>query len=168
MPEPTNLLGGSFSQIAYVTNDFAHGLVGLRERLGVTRFLELPDMAYMVRPDGGEAVCHIALAFSGGLQIELIEPRGGVDAIYRDSLPADGSYALQIHHVAQALPSLEGLETMRTAVAAQGWPLPVQGSHPNGITYFYADLRPLVGHYVEYTYSTPEFLAGLGAAIPTN
>ena len=162
-----NLLGGSFSQLAWVSNDFDRALGELRGRLGIERFLELRDLPYMVRADGAEAVCHVALAYSGGLQIELIEPRGGLDGVYRDALPEDGGFALRFHHFAQALPSQEALEDMRGA-AAQDWAIPVEGSHPNGMTYFYADLRPLLGHYVEYTWSTPEFLKGLDAAIPRN
>lgn len=162
-----NLLGGTFSQVAYVTTDFDAGLAELGSRLGLARFLELRDIDFMVRPDGATAKCHVGLAMSGGLQIELIEPRGGVDDIYRGALP-DAGFALRFHHVAQALPSLEALAAMRGQAERSGLAIAVDGTAPQGMTYFYADARALLGHYVEYTWSTPEFLAGMSQAIPAN
>lgn len=161
-----NLLGGRFSQVAYVTNDFDHALTMLGERMGVTRFLELRDIRFMVGPEA-EAHCHVALARSGGLEVELIEPRGGDDGVYRDLLGGAG-FALRFHHVAQALPSLAALDAMRMEVTRRGVAIPVDGVAPQGMSYFYADMRAALGHHIEYTFATPGFLAQMAVAVPVN
>ena len=162
-----SLLGGSFSQIAYVTTDFDAALKLLSERFGVRRFLELRDIDFVVQPDGATARCHVGLAMAGGLQIELIEPRGGADSIYRDALPGEG-FAVRLHHFAQALPTLEALQALRHQVEDAGLAIVVDGQAPQGMTYFYADARDPLGHYFEFTWSTPEFLAAMAQAIPVN
>lgn len=160
-----NLLGSAFHQIAYVTNDFDLALDIFRTRFGVTRFLELRDIRFPLSNDGKEARCHIALARSGGLEIELITPIGGAD-LYSEPVAGPG-FRMAFHHVAQRLPDLEGLEAVRAQLAGEGHRFPVD-SESNGMTYFYADMRDTLGHYIEYVYATPEYWAQVGAAIPQN
>ena len=160
-----NLLGGTFRQIAYVTNDFDRALSDFAA-LGVRRFLELRDIAFMVG-EGAVANCHIGLAISGRMEIELIQPLGGADGVYRNVLQGP-EFQVHLHHVAQTLPSIDALDAMKAEVGRLGLAIPIDGAAPQGMTYFYADVRPFLGHYVEYTCSTPEFLAGMAAAIPVN
>lgn len=88
-------------QIAYVTNDLDEARASFHEHYGVARFAQMKDLAIQVGPDAN-AIIHVALAYVGSMQIELIEPRGGADTIYRAPLPSD-AFAMRFHHVAQLL-----------------------------------------------------------------
>lgn len=162
----TNVLGNAFHQIAYVTNDFDRALGIFREQHGITRFLELRDLRYPVTVDGQEAHCHVALARSGGLEIEIITPLGGAVDLYREPIAGSG-FRLRFHHVAQRLPDEATLRAVRATLTAQGYDFPIDGQS-NGMTYFYADMRETLGHYVEYIYATPDYWASVGGAIPEN
>lgn len=160
-----NLLGGAFSQIAYVTNDFDRALADFAD-VGVTRFLELRDIGFAVGP-AAEARCHVGLARSGGMEIEIIQPLGGADAVYRGILQGP-DFQLHFHHVAQRLPDVASLERMKAQAQARGIDLPVDAVAPEGLTYFYADLRRTLGHMVEYVCPTPAFVEAMAAAVPIN
>ena len=110
------------------------------------------------------ARCHIALALSGGAEIEIIEPVGGADEIYRQPLTGP-DFALLFHHVAYTLPSLEALTSLKAEMRASGTPIVMDGEAPEGVTYFYTDLRKPFGHYIEYVWGTPEYEAGMAAAL---
>lgn len=151
-----------FSQMAYVTNDFDHALQIFSERYGMTRFTEIRDReVQMTRAEN--AVLDIALAYAGPVQIELIRPTGGFDAIYRDALPKDG-FALRFHHVAQTVDSEAELDRQIEAQRQLGVPIVIDGANPGTIRYFYSDQRATLGHYIEHCYYTPAghaFLATL-------
>lgn len=160
-----NLLGGKFHQIAYVTGDFDTALHVLRTRHGIGRFLELRDIRFPVDRAGGAAHCHIALGRTGDLEIELIQPLSGAVDLYREPLDRPGD--LHFHHVAQRLDTLADLEVLRETAASRGFPIPID-AESSGMTYFYADARDTLGHYVEYIYGSPEYWSAVGAAIPGN
>lgn len=159
----TNLFPGQFRQVAYVTNDFDRALSVVSETTGVAGFLQLRDYEYMAGP-GAVVRCHIAMALAGGVEIEIIEPRGGAQEIYRDRL-AGPEFGLHFHHVAYTLPSFDVLTGLRARLQSQDIPIALDGVAPEGLTYFYADLRGALGHYVEYVYGTPEYEAAMTAAL---
>lgn len=160
-----NILGNKFHQIAYVTNDFGKALEKFKG-LGVTRFLELKNISFPIARDGTSVECHIALGRSGGMEIEVIEPLSANAGLYREPLTSD-DFTMQFHHVAQRLFTEQEFDTFRKHMIASGAPLPVEGAS-NGMTYFYADLRDSLGHYVEYIYGSPEYWEQMDAAIPEN
>lgn len=160
-----NLLGGKFHQIAYVTADFDKGLEALRSAHGIERFLELRDIRFPINRAGAVAHCHIALGRTGDLEIELIQPLSGAVDLYREPLGREGP--LHFHHVAQRLDSLADLEALQATAKERGFAIPID-SESNGMTYFYADARATLGHYVEYIYGSPDYWAAVGAAIPEN
>ena len=160
-----NLLGGRYHQIAYVTADFDKGLEALRAGHGVERFLELRDIRYPVDRTGTEAHCHVALARTGDMEIELIQPLSGAVDLYREPLGKAGP--LHFHHVAQRLETLAELEALQRAARQRGFAMPIDGES-NGMTYFYIDACGTLGHYVEYIYGSPDYWAAVGAAIPEN
>jgi len=159
----TDLFPGRFRQVAYVTNDFDRALSNVTETTGVRHFLQLRDYEYIAGP-GAIVRCHIAMALAGGVEIEIIEPRGGAQEIYRDRL-GGAEFGLHFHHVAYGLPSLEVLTDLKARISAQGAPIALEGVAPEGLTYFYADLRASLGHYVEYVYGTPAYEAAMAAAL---
>lgn len=158
-----NVFLGRFRQIAYVTNDFDRALSAVSDRTGVRSFLQLRDYQYMAGPNA-HLRCHIAMALAGGVEIEIIEPRGGADEVYRTFLSGP-DFDLRFHHVAYTLPSFEVLTGLKEGLRAQGAPIPLEGVAPEGLTYFYADLREPLGHYVEYVYGTAAYEAAMAAAL---
>jgi hypothetical protein len=160
-----NAFGGRFRQVAYVTNDLDRALAEFAET-GVRRFLQFREREFDIGRHA-QVRCHIGMALSGGVEIEVIEPLGGADAIYRDVLSGP-DFALRFHHVAYTLPSLEALTALKAEMRAGGLAIPVEGAAPEGVTYFYGDLRRPFGHYVEYVYGGPEYEAGMAAALPVN
>ena len=58
-------------QVAYVTNDFERALRQFGDTHRIAQFMQLPKMRYGTGP-GREAVCNIALAYVGAIEIEVI------------------------------------------------------------------------------------------------
>lgn len=169
---PNGLLTNPFVQMAYITNDFDAALRLFADRHGVAKFLELRDFAMETMP-GRDAKVDIGLAWAGGVQIEIIRPISGADAVYRAILsdPADGGgadFELRFHHEAQKLPSLDALEAVRAEAETRGFPIVIDGRNDAGVTYFYADCRETIGHHVEYIYYPEDAWAQVDAGIPRN
>ncbi len=153
-------------QIAYVTTDLDQALAVLGERVGMTRFGRMGEIA-LDTPSGGTLSAEVALAWAGETQIEVIEPCGGDDALYRDPLPTDGSFAMRFHHLGALVSSLDELARRRENLQRSGMRIALSGEHAGSSAFFYADARTTLGHYLEYLYFTPERLAYHRAA-PTN
>ena len=153
------LLGRRFCQLAYITNDFDRALAEIGARGTMSSFIELRDTAIATGP-GAEARCHVGLAMAGGLQIEIIEARGGQDELFREGLSGK-QFRVRFHHAAQAVKSPESFEALQHAAEKQGFAIPGAGTSPGGIRYFYADLRALLGHYMEYAWCPPGALETL-------
>ena len=91
---------GPVGQLGYVVEDTAAAMAHWTERLGVGPFIHLPspplhDLRYRGVPSA--ARISVALAYSGDLQIELIEPLDGEPSPYRDFMAERGP---GLHHVA--------------------------------------------------------------------
>lgn len=143
-------------QIAYVTGDMDRGAAVLAAQFG------LPDVSRMemtvTTDDGEQSLLNIGLAWLGDLQLEIIEPRGGSDAIFRDALPVDGP-VLALHHLGYLVPSFDEMPKVRAEVIGKGLPLPFSGHRGEESAFFYADARRSLGHYLEYLYLSPQRLA---------
>lgn len=153
---------GRVAQVAYVTNDFDWGLQMLHQRYGLAEMLQLRNHAVEVQP-GRHATLHIGLALAGDMQLELIEPRGGDDKVYRWGLPS-GEPALHFHHIAELIESEEALAATEALYATRGIEVIMRGSVPGMLYYIYTDHRGTLGHFIEHAYYTPEgrkFLASL-------
>ena len=91
---------GEIRQNGYVVRDIEAALKHWTEVLGVGPFYyfeRAPITAFHYRGEPSDAVISVALANSGPLQIELIQPRNDAPSMYRDFLAA-GHEGLQ--HVA--------------------------------------------------------------------
>lgn len=144
----------AFFQLAYVTNDVDRALEVFAERYGVGEFRDLGEVA-LALDDGGEATIRIALTLVGWLELELIEPRGGRDDVYRRELTGEG-FALHWHHVGFKVPSPEALDDARHDLIAGGHDVVLSGGNPSASMFFYADARETLGHHLEYIYLSPE------------
>jgi len=145
----------NFFQLAYVVRDIERGTQQLGALYGIDRFRISRDVAIQTRD--GTARLHFALAFLGSLQIEVIQPAGGADRIYRDRLPALGA-AAQLHHVGHRVKSARKWEAVLRALAASRLAIPVNGvfTHEGRalMHYAYLDAREYLGHYLEFMYQT--------------
>ena len=84
-------LFGSVFQNGYVVRDLAAAVRHWTEVLGVGPFFlidRIPIPSFRYRGEPSAAVVSVALAFSGDLEIELIEPHGDAPSMYRDFFAA--------------------------------------------------------------------------------
>ena len=150
-------------QLAYVTADLTLAIEALAG-LGVTSFERIDDVV-LTSEAGASATISMALAWAGDAMVELIEPRGGDDGVFRDGLPAADGTA-RFHHLCYRMATPEDLDAMRARLEAAGVAVLFPCDNPGRSRFFYADLRPALGHLVEYLYVAPErlpFHAGLPA-----
>ena len=145
----------NFFQIAYVTSDLERAATACGLLYGISRFQVAREVAIQTR--AGEARLNFALAYSGGVQIELIEPVGGDDETYRDDLPADGA-VLRLHHLGHLISRDTTWRALTEAISHSGLEVPVGGVFRHeGVAlmhYLYADTRATLGHYLEFMYQT--------------
>lgn len=159
------MTGARLFQIAYVTEDLDRGAAALIARFGVAGVGRLGEMT-VTTDDGPCFTLNIGIAWLGDLQLEIIEPRGGSDAIFRDALPRDGS-VLAMHHLGYLVPSADQVSAIAAEVAASGLPLAFSSRRGEEAAFCYADARRSLGHYLEYLYLSPRRLAIHRGPLPT-
>lgn len=155
MPMSENIITPipGFHQVAYVTNDFDRALKIFGEVHRAKKFMELRDMHYPTGP-GREAHCHIGLAYVGATEFEVIQPLGDDVQIYRDYLPQE--FAVRFHHLSRFLETRQDFEQQKAAFQKMGKHLPIVGEFAGRASYFYADFRAELGHYIECITFTEE------------
>jgi hypothetical protein len=131
-------------QIAYVVADIDEGVAIAARRFAlpttqVTRGSE-------IETGGGIAVCHFALAFAGGVQIEIIQPAGGEDRVYRQMVAGRG---LTLHHLGMLLDGDADWDAVIAENRRDGTAMPVHGDFAGLMRYVYFDRRAELGHFVE-------------------
>ena len=146
-------------QSGYVTRDMDLARPMVSERVGVTDWVmfEPAEIPVMTPRGPREYRARMALGWSGGLQIELIEPlNDDTRALYSDALAPDGKdYVPRFHHVAVRRATLENL---RSEIESLGLPLLMAGEVP-GFHFYYVDYREQLGHHVELTWASEEMWA---------
>jgi hypothetical protein len=141
---------GRVLQHAYVTNDIDEACRVMGRRFGVNQFWR-PNPQTMSLDDGSNVVLHNAHAWVGPIWLELIQPKGGADALWRDWLPTDKGFAMKFHHMGI---HVETEEEMRARIAqgeANGLKLALSLT-VMGTMARYLDAREDLGHYLEYLY----------------
>jgi len=141
-------------QNAYVTHDLDRAIELVNRRYGTRDWIVFePDMILRT-PDGDKpSSVRAALAWAGGLQLELIQPTRGWHEHYLPFLPTDTSSPVpRFHHIAVRR---DDLDAMREEIDRLGLPLAFEGEVP-GLVYVYLDARESLGHYLEYVWATPE------------
>lgn len=157
-----------FFQIAHVTTSLDRAIVEMGLAAGISRWLEMRDHQATIG-GGARADIHVALAWKGDLMIELIEPLGGVDAIYREPLTGAG-FQIRQHHMGRIFDSAEAFEAAMVPLRAAGVTFPIEGNFEDTkgkCLINYADLRPQLGYYIENLMFTPEGREWLGT-VPKN
>jgi hypothetical protein len=132
-----------FVQLGYVTSDL-NAAIQQYTNGGVSKFLVFdtreshPHVRFHVRA---------ALAWTGPVMIELIEPIGHND-LYAHALPSQG-FGIQLHHTGYLV---EGDVQFSEAVAwveAQKFPIASRGRTEGVLEMVFADARKVMGHYLE-------------------
>lgn len=132
-------------QTAYVTPDIDAAVLLAAQRLGAPRMQVNRDVA--IQTGHGVAHCHFALAFIGAVQLELIQPVGGADGVYRAQTPDVG---LRLHHVGVLVDDRVDWDALLAEAKRDGFAVPVCGDFAGLMRYAYLDHRAELGHYVEY------------------
>jgi len=137
-----------FFQVAYVTRDIKRAQAQFAETHGITRFLEMHDVRYPTGP-GREAHCNVSLAYVGATEIEIIQPIDGDVAIYTEGLPDADGPVVRFHHLCRRFATRAEFDAELARIEAMGLNLPIRGDVPGVGSYYYCDMRALVGHVVE-------------------
>lgn len=156
LPSPLN----RFAELAYVTANFGAAKALFRDLYGVKEWMDA-GVAQLPLGGGRTAQLRIAVAYVGRLLLEIIEPIKGEIEWFRSFLPAGGGL-MRLHHLAFISNDAEEYRSMRGWVGERV-PICYEGSFGSALTYFFADARTLLGHYLEYVN-----LAEFGAMIPRN
>jgi hypothetical protein len=151
------VLEGYHYQNAYVTRDVDKGVEEFRKRAKVDRVLIFEGSTPVKTPEGaGMQTSKLAFIWVGDLQYELIQPVAGAVQVFADALPADDS--LRFHHICMRVADWD---TFRARVNEQPYPVVLEGGNEM-LRFLYLDARPLLGHYVEYTWMTEERWTQIG------
>lgn len=160
MPPP--LFGAGFFQVCYVTLDIDAGMRHLRALHGIDRFRVRRDVHGL--PGMPSMTLHQAHVFLGEVQLELIQPAGGCDAIYRDGCVADST--LRLHHFGHWVDDPAEYASLPGRCAAFGIGIAMTIAVPEIGGAIYADFRHTLGHYVEYVHLAPPARAAYYADVP--
>lgn len=143
----------NFFQLGFVTHDIDAGAETIKKLYGI------PEL--QIGRDGktssslGDIIVDGALAYIGNVQIELLAPKGGPDAVYRDMVaPEPGS--VHLHHCGHLVRTKENWQEMLDAVAESGFATPIRGCYEDMVRYLYVDTRSMFGHYTEFLYFDKE------------
>jgi Glyoxalase/Bleomycin resistance protein/Dioxygenase superfamily len=153
-------------QNAYVTWDLDRAMDMVGNQYGVEKFDRFdPDMVVNTLQGHQPLVCRVASFWAGGLNIEIIEPVSGYVEHYTNMLPGDREDASpRFHHISLRR---DDEAAMRAEIKRLGLPLAFEGpvsireAIPS-LVFVYLDGRASLGHYVEFTWKSPEAWALVG------
>jgi catechol 2,3-dioxygenase-like lactoylglutathione lyase family enzyme len=139
-------------QLGYVTSDLDRAIDYMAEMFGLTHCVRLPseDATFLVGDREAEWEARFAMGSRGGTIIELIEPVAGEVDFYRRALPADGSFAVRLHHVATFVANTEE-EWRRVGdlLSQAGLRVDYTVLIPNRVRAGYVDMRASLGQWLE-------------------
>ncbi len=142
------ITSGPLSQVAWVTDDIAATERLLSEQFGVGEWTRIDDVHFgpddtTLRGEPADVTMHVSLAYSGELQLEVIQPVRGA-SIHAEFLAAHGP---GLHHVCFDVDDIEGA---CAAAEAAGLTVLMRGSMMGGeIEFAYVDGASAGAPYVE-------------------
>jgi hypothetical protein len=153
-------------QIAYVTNDIERAREMFRTAYGVERWLDLAGMSgrqtVSINARNGRIEIRGMIAYVGAIQFELIQPIVDPERLYTDSLPADGTFCVRLHHLGFNQEGVKQVGVLEQSLR-RDHVIPM-ATDSDTMPVFYADARDRLGHYLEYFSLPPTF----DALIPKN
>ena len=151
MTAPSGIPLFRFSQVSYATSDVEHAAAVLGSVYGIERFQI--DRGSEVDSPAGKIVIDVAQAFAGDLHVEIIQPAGGADALYREVLSQRG-FSVRLHHFGHLTRSADEWARILDFISARRWRVVLGGNYRDLIHYAYVDTRAELGHYLEFMYQT--------------
>src|SRR4030095_7973018 len=127
--------GGLF-QLGYVSADIERAIALYRDRYGVREFLRINSRA-LSPPDAHAPFLDLALAYTGDLMIELIQPDACDPGIYGDALRSDGR--LSLHHLGYMVEP-DRFATLAEDCRGSGVAVPARFDNA-GVAVLFADTR---------------------------
>jgi len=140
-------------QNGYVTHDLDKALEFFDTRFGMADFGCYDAEIEVTTPGGPRPLAmRIAAGWTGGLNIEVMQPVSGHVEPLLAMLPEDRSDAVpRFHHFALRR---DDLGAMRGEIAQCGLPLAFGGT-PQGMEFAYLDARGAIGHFIELVWKEP-------------
>lgn len=126
-----NSLGLNLAQIAWVVKDIKTAKSFFQDVMGISNFSKVEtirvkefEATYYGKPSNAESL--VAMAYSGGTFIELIQPISG-NSIFKDYLDKNPAGGMQ--HVAYSVP-IARLDKVISEFADKGFPVISSFNHP--------------------------------------
>lgn len=143
-----------YFQNGYITHDLERAMALCAPLLGTSDFTTMEVELSLSTKEGDRSMqVRVATAWSGALQVELIEPLGGHVDPYLDVLPHDRTDAApRFHHTAVRR---DDLERMRREIASLRLPV-VFETGGSGISSILVDARERIGHHLEFVCADPQ------------
>lgn len=136
-------------QIAYVSDDLERATAWFERTLGARGFDHNGTTTLHDAIVDGEVADEWSIESAGTMlgevNLEIIRPVGGAVDMYREVI-VPGAPAT-FHHYGVEVDSWEEAEAAREAM---GVPWKTRGYTPGVVEFGYVDLRPTIGHYVEF------------------
>lgn len=157
-----SIASGPVTQLAWVTEDIEATARLLSHSFGVGAWTRLPDVHFdpehcTLHGEPADFVVHVALAYAGDLQLELIQPVRG-ESIYAEFLARGGP---GLHHLCF---EVDDMAAARAAADAAGLPVVQAGSMMAGAMEFaYVDGSAHGVPYVELARIGPDMQAFFAA-----
>ena len=142
------LLHARHFQIAYATNDLDKAKALFTRRYGIARYTPLGGPL----ASGGEIA--VALAWVGGVMIELLCATGPGTDIYRHGCPENEGFQLWHHHLGYLVESDGPWDALMAMAAREGHAIP-HISHNAGFMKSCFIEAPELGHLLEYICPEP-------------
>ena len=156
-------------QLGYVTSDLDRAVEFMAERFGLEHFVRIPSAGatFLVGEEPAEWEARFAMGSRGGMIVELIEPVAGEVGFYTRLLPADGSFAVRLHHLATFIETGDQeWERMGALLADAGLRFDYTVLIPDRVRAGYVDMTAELGHYLEICqlqHDDIAFFSGLAA-----
>jgi Glyoxalase/Bleomycin resistance protein/Dioxygenase superfamily len=153
-------------QIAYVTNDIDRAWKMFQAIYGIEKWLDLAALSgrqtVSIHARQGRIEIRGMIAYVGTVQFELIQPIVDPERLYTDFLPADGTFAIRLHHLGFNQVGVDEVRVLESRLGRDH--LIPMATDSQTMPVFYADARARLGHYLEY-FSLP---VAFDALIPRN
>jgi hypothetical protein len=151
------MIEGRHYQNAYVTRDIAKWTDHFQANAAVRKVITYQGSTDIWTPTGIiTQTSKLAFIWVEDLQYELIEPISGSN-IYSDALPDDDS--LKFHHICNRIFDWDGF---RARIDKQPYPIVLERTNGDALKFLYLDMRPFIGHFVEYVWACDEVWTRMG------
>jgi hypothetical protein len=144
-------------QLAYVTSDLDEGIRILQAQFGLPEFKRLGRGAFENRvwtPAGERDIAMKgAIAVTGRLTVEVLQPVSGAVDIYTEMLTPD--QPLRLHHIAMRCSDIDKAKAENERL---GRPVVMDGTL-GPARFIYVDARDTLGHFLEYVMAPAEYWA---------